>query len=327
MPGLLWFAWRHGDRTAPWRAVAALLVAALVFAPHLAWNAAWGWPTLGHTIASTDGSTAGSSSAASRAALLMLAQVVAIGPVAIALAWRGTPVPQRDPGATRDLLLAGSVALLAAGLLQATRGRIEVNWLAPAHLAFALALALRAPLPGGRRVRAWLLGLGAQAALLSALALLPAMVAALNPGHWPPTALDAWARMRGWDAALAQLEPAVAAHPHAVLVASSRQAYAQALYAWRDHGLRPAGFNPGGEVDHHFAMRCPWSVASHEDGPFLLLTEGPPAPALLAAFAHVEELGQASAPRAAGQRVDLELRLATGPRPMPPGPATHGDCR
>lgn len=328
VPGLLVFAWRHGGWAAFGKAVLAVVAGLALFAPHLAWNADWGWPTLGHTVASTDAHTGRGMSAPLRFALLALAQLVAIGPVALWLAWRGNSMPRPRPGAARDLLLAGSVLLLAAGAAQALRGRVEVNWLAPAHVAFALALGLRAP--AGEGTRRWSIGLAAQALCIAALVLLPAAWSAWRPGTWPPPALDLWARMRGWQPALAQLEPAAAPYRGAWLVTSSRQGYSQALHEWRTLELRPAGFNPDGVASHHFELRCPWRAASRQPGPFLLLTEGEPSAELRAAFDDLKPLGRATLPYAKGKVLDLHLLVAPAARPAPAAAgaaAVRGDCR
>lgn len=330
LPGVLWFAWRRLGVRGLALAAAALALAAAMFAPHLAWNAAWGWPTIGHTVDSTALQAARGRGVLQRLGELLGAQPLLIGPAALWLAWRHRARP-RPPGdvAVRDLLLAGTVVLLAAGVAQALRGRVEINWLAPLHLGLALALALHAGPALAQRgaVLRWAAALAAQAAGIAVLALLPAWTAALFPGHSPPAALDLWARMRGWTPALEALTPRVRERRGAVLVAPARDVLAQALYAWRGLGLQPVGFDAEGRVPHHFALACPWSVAAKLPGPFLVLTEGPPPAALQQAFSRVEPLGAASAPRSANRVLHLQLGLAGAPVLPVAAARTPGDCR
>lgn len=353
VPGALaWTAW-VGGRSALWRALGAGVVALLVFAPHLVWNATHGWPTLGHTVQTTiEAGGRPGSGAAERVGSLLLAQLLMFGPVSVALAvaaWRGrrmaplggtaasTPASGSvDAGAARRLnrlLLLAGVPLLLAGLAQAGHGRIEINWVAPLQVLACAALGLALARHRQTAGRGWALALGAQALLVAALTLLPAgwqalharqaaAVGATAPG-WdalPPRALDAWARMRGWTPALDALRDEVARHPGTVIVVNNRNTIAHASYVWRDLHPRLSAFDADGVPDHHWERECPWTRALTPGDAALLLSEGPlPAP-MREAFDEVGPVRQVEAAAGRGRPVSLEMAMARGFRLAHQGP-------
>ncbi|WP_374673386.1 ArnT family glycosyltransferase [Ideonella sp.] len=239
-------------------------VAALLFAPHLMWNALHGWPTLRHTAEITLGAQAeplGRTLAGYLGGLvLLLGPVVAPWGAWQALhAWRqGQGVgsgPARAPDTARrtGLVFAAWLAgpVLLAGLAQALHAQAELNWAAPALIGAILAITLVvAPQRTGgvERLSRWHAVLAVQAVVLSAVTLAGDLAHAV--GEPLPRRLDVWARMRGWEPAFDGLRPALAEalaahvrrHPHApapAVLGADRAVLAHGAWAWR--GLLPPG--------------------------------------------------------------------------------------
>jgi len=316
LPGALWFAGRTGGRVALRRALVSLAGAGLMLLPHLAWNAGHDWPTLTHTASITVGSGREGHTGL-RVLGFLLAQPLIVGPLAL-LTLLGLAGAGRvgASAAVRRLLLACAAPLALAGAAQALHGRVEVNWPAPALLSAMLALALvMSARRGGRTGLGLGAALAAQALLVAGLTLLPAAWQRLSPGGFPPAALDAFARMRAWDPALAALRPD-ARWAGATLVGDDRTVLAQAVYGWRGLGLRPTSL----QTDTTFAFAWPLDCALAGAGPFLVLSEGPPRPALAARFETLRPLGQVDLPRARGRRLQLMLAEGLGPRSGGPCP-------
>jgi 4-amino-4-deoxy-L-arabinose transferase-like glycosyltransferase len=339
LPAVLWLGLWRAPAGRVGRMLLGAAVATAIVVPHLAWNLDHGMPTWSHTVHSTAPDTAADGSTAlTRIAEILGAQVASFGPVGlVALGWIGMRRLTRDgigrehPGPSVRMgtfLWICALPLVLAGIAQALRGRIEVNWLAPLHLSLALAAALALARRGAGL--GWALALAVQAVLVAALVAAPAVASALRPGSWIAPPLDLWGRMRAWEAGFDHLRPHAEPLAGAILVSPTRQALSQALYHWRDLGLRPAAFNPDGRIRNHYEFRCPWSLAARERGPMLVLTEGPRPPSLEAAFERIEPLAVVRRPRSAGREIELQLAVGYGPRgagpsenPTPP----RGACR
>lgn len=268
-----WLRGSAPDRLAVRRQLAgvalAALLAALVLAPNLLWNALQGWPTLRHTAALTAAAApqAGRSAGASLLEF-MLGQALLLGPAALAVAvllWRrrgalaasraqGTPgkpghaAQQALLGKGEHFALAAALPLLLLGALQALHAKAQMNWTAPALLGLCLWLALRAARTGlGWRALAFSTAVGLAIPLLLALAgtLAPALAG---------QRADVWARMRGWHEALAPLRPALLGHPDLPLAATERDVLVQAAYAWRDLPRNIRAWPADGPPQHHYAQ-------------------------------------------------------------------------
>lgn len=307
LPGALGWAWWAGrshrqPHVLP--ALAACALALLMLGPNLAWNAAQGWPTLQHTAEITV--HAGRGGLDVGGFLLFLAgQGVAAGPLIVPLAaWRlvrsrgSWPLPGWGV-----FLLWTHAPLLLAGLLQAAAGHAELNWIAPVHLAAALALACTR--------RAWLasarLGVGlltAQLGLVLLLTVLPALWHAAAPQSPWAARLDLWARMRGWDDALAALGAALPPRDRQqgmgqgaarelvqeqvppLVVTTSRAVHVHAAWHWRDRAWVYAAWQAGPVPAHHFELHCPWQPGRLQHaGTVVVLSEGPMPAALAASVA------------------------------------------
>lgn len=320
LPGLMLWLRGHGRPAAGIWLPICLLVTGLVLSPHLAWNLTSDWQPWRHVLASSDASSGGVLSGPARASLMLGGQILVLGPVAVTLGWRlraaliGGRRLVLDP--LPSLVLLSTLPLLLLALLQAFRGRVELNWVAPMHLALVLVIGLAAArLPQDQRTR-WCSALAAQALAVLVLALAPAALQRVHPGWWMPPVLDPWARMRGWSPALGQLAPLVDVAPGTRLLGTSRAVLAHTLYEWRDRGLRPVGWVGEGAPAHHFVADCPWAAARTDGSPLLIVSEGALPPTLASELQNLEQMGMAAAPRSASRKIEIHLYRGA-PRPAP----------
>jgi hypothetical protein len=253
--GLAWAAWRSATPR-PWAgAFVALLIGAALFAPNLAWNAQAGWPTWQHTAEITVGAQrpAGRSVLASLgehvAGQLLLAGPVLLAAAAFAALARRRSGAEPDQAAARRFALAFFWPLMLIGLALALRSRTQMNWTAPALVGACVWVGLAAP--RGFLAR-WRLHAAVAAGVLicAAVALAPRLGSRAEPAAW-----DIWARMRGWDTAMAALRPAIDAHPAEPLLATQRDLIVQAAYAWRDRQRAVLAFPHEGRPRHHYELR------------------------------------------------------------------------
>jgi 4-amino-4-deoxy-L-arabinose transferase-like glycosyltransferase len=337
LPGAALWVLRYGQAHHRWRYLGAVLLALALLAPNLIWNAAADWPTLRHTADITVRATAGSDSwarAPGRLLEFVLGQWVMLGPLVLlgALSWRVWRKPAapsaaalpRMPAAVAGLLLWTSAPLLALGLLQAARGHAEINWIAPVHLAAALALAHVAPHLRRWRGAAWLLAV--QLGLISWVCMAPLWLQNSHPGL--AATLDPWRRMRGWQEALAELEPYVhapgaGAPAEGVVLMQSRAVLAQAAYHWRHTGVRRAAWTPQARPESHYQLTCPWRPGQElvVQGPVWVLADGPVPADMAAALGGLQWVAQAQVRRLGRVNADLQLLRALHPPVAPPAGA------
>ncbi len=282
--------------------VLAGLVALAVFSPNLFWNASHGWPTLGHTADITVAAPPPASGRLASVAEFIAGQLLLLGPVGgiigVMLWLRRTSTaetmsPPAAAQAARPLRFAMLFALplLLVALAQSIHSRANMNWSAPALLGLSLVLGLLASQRLSRRALWWAALIGV--ALPAALSL-----ASLSPQvrehavHKSPH-LDLWARMRGWDAAMASLLPTVSRQAPLPVAVSDRDLLVQARYAWRGQGLTVAAWPGEGRPRHHFEQFEPLWQPGQRPEAVLVLTEDEPTPAMRQAFAHWQPLDQA----------------------------------
>ena len=265
-----------------------LLASALALAlllPHLGWSHLQGWVTLRHTAEITVQAHALPGRAGGLLAVAegLGGQALAFAPLLLPLLpwWPRRPRPDLGtPPPWRPFLLLTSLPLLLAGLGQAWRAGVQLNWLAPLHLALALwlALALQAAPARWRQCLGALLA--AQFVLVVGLSLLPAWAAAQH--RLLPAWADGWARMRGWDQTLKPFVPLLRQLPDARVLTASRSVMAQAAYHWRGQGIARQAWAPAAQPRHHYESACPWRAG--QPLPTHVLLDEPADPALLAAL-------------------------------------------
>jgi len=310
---LLWRRWRldahFGTQLRPVAGGFLLMlgVAALLCAPHLAWNQAQGWPTLQHTAQITVQASARQGQSVWQSVLEFAAgQLLLWGPASWWVLWstwrrrHTVPVCPLEAAQVARQQTAQHFAhaftwpLLGLGLLQAWHARAGLNWAAPAMLGVCLGLGLWA---GAQRLpsKPMLLAALAGVALSSSVALL-GLLAPMGAQHRPP-AWDVWARMRGWEGALNALRPALRQHPHLPVLAGSRDVIVHATYAWRDLGLHPQAWPaaPGQLPAHHYEMisSLPQPTSAQAPAELLWLGRTPPTGAWVAGYAHISPIAQA----------------------------------
>jgi len=127
----------------PW---IAAVIALLVFAPNLAWNAAQGFPTIIHHAEISQAGSFGKSTWSFGKSLgsvleFSIAQFLMIGPLALGWLifkgpWRGESVSAHS--AASQMLLIFALPMLTVMLLQAFVSRANANWAAPAFIALSI---------------------------------------------------------------------------------------------------------------------------------------------------------------------------------------------
>jgi 4-amino-4-deoxy-L-arabinose transferase-like glycosyltransferase len=299
----------HHHRQLPALALATA-VALLLFAPHLAWNAQAGWPTLRHTAEIT---VAAGPRAGGWLSLVgfMAAQVLVFAPLAVPVAlWsqRHSAAWPAVPGDAKRFLLWTTLPLLMAGALQAWRSGAQLNWVAPAHLATALAWALLLAASPARLQRRLALALVLQALLLGGLTLAP-HAAAASGRPWP-LLLDPWARMRGWQQALDDVAQALPAHTPVVVVGASRTVMAQAAYHWRDRAIPRMAWFDAPVARHHYQLACPYAPGPDRLPQVWVLADGPLPDDLRSRLGPLVPLVTAVVARTPSRRIELQLLQA-----------------
>ena len=257
------------------------LLAVLCWLPHLAWNQAHAWPTLKHTAELLAGAAASEDSKllvwSQRALEYIAGQWLIAGPVLLFMLWRGFSQRQAlapAPALTVTWAWHFSWPLWLVGGWQALQGNAQVNWPAPAQMGACMVLAWW--LASRSRPWSWRgpVGVVLISSVLSAVISLG--------GDWrerfglppqdEPWAL--WARAQGWDESFAALQPLVAAHADATLVALDRTVIAHASYAWRAQGWRPQSWQRTPYPDHHYDLTHRFTP-NPASPPVLLVLQGP----------------------------------------------------
>jgi 4-amino-4-deoxy-L-arabinose transferase-like glycosyltransferase len=263
------------------RPYAAALLAALIAAPNVLWNARHDFQTLRHTadISHLGGDLFHFGSLAEFAA----SQFAVFGPLTMAallmVLWdrvrrretrgdRGervrasSRVSERDAVTPRStgadttndsitLLLWLGLPMLALILGQAFLARAFANWAQAAYVPLATA------------VFAWLV-MRRRWTLLKASFAIHLAFAALVYHHGqalralevePPRALDMTARLRVWPAAGEQVARLLQARPGAVLLSDEREVLTEMAYYAREARPMLAAWNPSGEISDHFRLK------------------------------------------------------------------------
>ena len=292
--------------------VLAGAVALAVFAPNIAWNASHGWPTLGHTAEITVAAQTPAGGQAMAVLEFIVGQALLVGPVALITALlarqagRSRPAAVRPPppGASRFALVF-ALPLLAVALAQSVHSRANMNWTVPALLGLCLWLGLFIAPRLGRR--AWWVSTALALALPAGASLMGALPSVQQGAMRPGPHLDLWARMRGWEPMLQQLQVTVKAQPGLPLAATSRELVAHARYQWRGLDRPVMAWPPSGKPRHHYEQFEPlWGAGQRPPERMLLLTDAPLSSDYKKQYPHWQRLDAAQ-----WGSLNLELWLAS----------------
>jgi len=293
-------------RLASWKPWAAALVAAVVLAPNLEWNAMHAFATFNHTaeISQLDRAWLNPGELVA----FLGGQLVVFGPVfgvAVFAALGAALRHGRRADARLWLWLAFTLPLLLIVGVQALLARANLNWAAPVAVGGAVLVTLL--LHEGRRPRLLAAGLAVNLAIAIAVYhIVPAAGALGLPPRYDPVQ-----RLLGWPELGAQVRTALAAHPGARLVGEDRLVVAELLYYARPESLGARIWNPGGRITDHYRLTA--DVAGAGRGPFVIATLVDRREALAADFHGLRSLGmvEGACARCARPR-QLYLYLAEG---------------
>lgn len=267
------------------------LVAALVFAPNLVWNAANGWPTLGHTaqISGLGGGLEDSRQGLNWKSFgdFIVGQLGILGPV-LFLAWlvQLAAVKHWIRDERYRLLACFALPFLGAITAQSLIGRANANWAAMAYVGGTIFVVAKL-LEGGRMK------------LLIAAIALNVVVAGLAY-HFDAIAHAAGIeltrkydvlnkRVRGWREYGEALAARQAAHPEAILLGDARDLIAEARYYAGPAGKAMLKWNPQAHADDYYAMST--TLAGLEGRSFVFVSRGDALPAGMAEhFAEATEI-------------------------------------
>ncbi len=254
---------RHLAAPGPW---VAAVIAALLSAPVVIWNAHHGWASFRFQLAHGLGTPHGSH--LEREANLFGGQLALVSPILfVMLAIAVVRGVQTLGDRSRVLLGAIALAVFVFFMTSALRSPVEANWPAPAYLA---AIPLLAALPLGRLGRRWLI---AGCALGGAMVLV-LYVQSVSPVFPLSADDDRTSDGAGWDVLAHRVEAARAALPrgHTTWVAGERYQEASALaFHLHDH---PTTFSIGfRDRPNEYRFRPPFRALA-EPGDNLLLVLG-----------------------------------------------------
>jgi len=238
-------AWR-GQLLNPRLWLAALL-AVLIFAPNIVWNAQHGWPTFQHTAEISN--LGGAGLHWDELGEFVSGQLAVFGPISLILwlvALFKLPVSRQ-----KNLLAAFSLVFLLAISAQALLGRANANWAAPAFVAASVLLA------------AW--GVQHRRGLIAAIILNTVIM--LGAYHYTQGAqwfgvemtgkTDPFKRVRGWDQLAEQYAARQALAPQALLMSGDRDLLAQLGYHLRLHPEQIISWNAGQGIRHQYDLMNP----------------------------------------------------------------------
>ncbi len=230
------------------RALAMLVIGAIVFLPNVIWNALHGFPTVAHTAANADWGRSHYSLPA--LASFALGQFGVFGPILmagwIAALWR--LARQADRSETDCIMAAFSLPPLLLILVQAFLAGANANWAATAYVAATpLAVAELVRWWRARAIWASLLVNGAVLAALWALLARPALADAIGLGN-------AFKREEGWRQLGAEVASLSRKAAYEAIVADNRSIAAELLYYARPRNAPLRVWSRDLTTKDHFEM-------------------------------------------------------------------------
>lgn len=247
----------------PW---AALVVAALCYAPNLWWNWSNDFVSYAHTKANAN--LGGDLFQPGELAEFVGSQFGVFGPIFFAVLlwiviarWRATVTDERF-----RLLLAFTLPVLAVMTFESLLSRANANWAATAYVG------------GSLLVTAWLLTRQRVRLFKAAIVLHLAVIFVLHNfslaaplvGIEPGGRLDPLKRVRGWDAMGENIATLAAGQPDARLLFDDRKTMATLVYYVRPHPFDARMWNPDGIIENHYELEM--ALEAGDRGPFLYVT-------------------------------------------------------
>lgn len=267
------------------RAWAAVLVAALLFAPNLWWNWQHDFPTFQHTAEISNLEQAGWhwGELGEFAGGQLLVFGFVFFPLLLWLVFR-LPATLRLPHA--DLLLCFTLPFLLIICAQALFGRANANWAAPAYVGGSLLLALW--LVQGRHWRWLVSGLVLNLVLAFGLYYYQPLL------QWAGVPLtvrwDVYKRLKGWDELGQQYLTLQRQYPEAQPLASERAILSELAYYARPPGLGIVSWNPDGLRRHHYDLVT--NLENRIGADFLFVHPDGPDAGMAAYFSRMQPVGE-----------------------------------
>lgn len=247
----------------------ATVIALLVFAPTLVWNAHNGWISftfqLHHGLGHVGGSIMGRELALIGGQLGLISPVIAVmAVIAVARALRGIA------DVRRYLLAVVATTVVVFFTVSALRRPVEPNWPVPALVA---ALPLLATMSLRGRARAWLIGGGAFGAVCVAIVAAQAIVRIIpiSPRR------DPISKAYGWPDLAHAVQRAASNQPRcsATLIAADRYQDASELAFNVAGHPRVFALNLGGRANQYDLWPSIYSAATPTDCALVIVDEGP----------------------------------------------------
>ncbi len=270
----------------PWPYVGGV-VAALLMAPNLIWNAQHGWLTFGKQF----GRIEASHLTAQYLVEFLLSQPLLLNPLIFVFVMTGvmTWFKTREP--KFNLLIALPLPLLAYLLIHVFHDRIQGNWPAPVYPGLIILAAASAETVTGKgltRIRAWAAPFGIT---LSVIAL---MYLSFGQGLAGAAGLS-----EGWRHLSTQVfDKSVAANANWVATTDYDTQGELSYHLWRDHYISPV---PMAERER-YNWRTP-----HPDGKALIVVAVNDTPDLARCFSGLQDLGTVSRLKKPGKKSDFHL--------------------
>ncbi len=282
-------------------AMAALVLAAAIYVPNLAWNAANGFVSYSHTKANA--SLGGALYHPDNLLEFLGSQFAVFGPILFAVllivAVRPWDWARNPPMA---LLASFALPTLVIVLVLSFISRANANWAAPAYIAATV------------MVVQWLLARGLAKLIIASLALhILAAGAVFAFAGWQdgramvmPAPYDGFARVRGWTRLGAEISAISARYPDAVILTDDRKLMAALLYYVSPRPWAAVKWDPNGRVDDHFDLTRPLrETAASRQGDdrraFLLVSPRQNPEGVLSRFATSQFIASIRVPIAAGR--------------------------
>ncbi len=286
---------------------AAVLLAALVYAPNFLWNAANRFASYHHTAANADLH----GFALHPGALLEFAgsQFGVFGPVFAATLLIIAIGAWRRPGAVDNriwLLLALSLPTLVVMLCESLLSRAQPNWSAPAYLPATILVVAWLRMRGRDLLVQW----SVVGHVVLAVAVFGAHDIAQAVNMPLPGKLDPVHRLRGWHTLGEAVSRSLIEAPRLPLLADSRELMAALIYYMQPHPFGMLMWNPGKGINNGFEMTQ--SLPGRPGGDYLWISDRADDAGVVGYFARHEEIAHIRVPIGRGLARDVRITALYG---------------